>query len=567
MRRCRFTLPVQLAQLCPVSTIPPISSAQTPNRPALDVSTFKRVLFTALLLAAAAWLAWHNSFAGELIHEDDRLVVDNPSIRSLSPPWKPLLIVGEDHPLSGQPVANWTLAVNYAIGGADPTGYRVTNVIIHALAGLTLFGVMRRVLRFRRLESHFARAADALALVISLLWMLHPLQTQSVSYIAQRADSLGGLFYLLTLYAFVRGAANDLPGTRGWSPGLMVSVLACALGMATSDTMVTAPLIVALFDRTFVAGSFAQMWRLRRGYYAALVAAWSVFALLAISREPMGVPAGFTSTMQTWDHVLAQGQAVVHYLRLSLWPHPLVFDYGLAEPRPVYQLLPHAFFLLTLIAFSAMALWQRQARGFLGAWFFLIIAASSALGPFRAMPVAEHRMYLPLAAVIVLIVLGAYRVAGRRSFAMFLALVVTSGFVTARRNAMYSDELALWTDTVNKAPLNARAWNELAAQQLERGHAEAAVASGAQAVGLEPYFKEAHFHLGLALLQANRLGPALRHLEQAAKLDPRFADAHQAVGETLSKMGRAEEAAIRLRAAALLRGACEEKRHALSCSR
>jgi hypothetical protein len=523
-------------------------------------SSIKWALFAALLLAAAAWLAWQNSFAGGLIRDDMRSIVENPSIRSLSSPWKLLSTESENPVWSIRPIANWTLAVNYAMGGTTPVGYRVTNLVIHGLAALTLFAVVRRTLRFPALASRFAGAADALALVIGLLWMLHPLQTQSVSTITQRGDSLGGLFYLLTLYAFIRGTAHALPGVRVWTAGLIASIFACALGMATNDTMVTAPIVVALFDRTFVAGGFARMWRLRRGYYAALAATWSVFALLAISREPVGVPAGFTTTMQMWDHVLAQGQAVVHYLRLSLWPHPLVFDYGLAEPQPVYQLVPHAFFLLTLMVFSVMALWHRQSRGFLGAWFFLIIATSSALAPILAQPVSETRMYLPLAAVIGLIVLGAYRIAGRRSFAVLLGLVVASGFATSRRNLVYRDELALWTDTVSKAPTNARAWNELAAVQIERGEAGAAVASAAQAVGLEPYFKEAHYHLGRALLQVNRLGPALRHLEQAAKLDPRFADAHQAVGETLLKMGRADEAATRLQAAALLRGAGEEER-------
>ena len=182
--------------------------------------------------------------------------------------------------VSGRPVLNLSLALNYAVSGCDVRGYHVTNLAIHLAAALLLFGIVRRTLpRFRGCGGgqQLARLqlATPLALAIALLWAVHPLQTESVTYIVQRAESLMGLFYLLTLYCFLRGAGSAR--AIFWYAG---SVLACLLGMATKEVMVSAPLVVLLYDRTFLAGSFREAWRRRWAYYLALAATWLLLAWL-----------------------------------------------------------------------------------------------------------------------------------------------------------------------------------------------------------------------------------------------------------------------------------------------
>ena len=178
--------------------------------------------------------------------------------------------------VGGRPVVSLTLAINYALGGMNVWGYHAVNLAIHILAAWTLFGVMRRTLLLPALQERFGSAATPLALAAALLWTIHPLQTESVTYVIQRTESLVGLFYLLTLYCVIRGAdvrpASDRPGTRA------PSAASCLLGMATKEVMVTAPLIVLLYDRTFLAGSFREAWRRRCGLYLALAATWGVVA-------------------------------------------------------------------------------------------------------------------------------------------------------------------------------------------------------------------------------------------------------------------------------------------------
>jgi protein O-mannosyl-transferase len=176
----------------------------------------------------------------------------------------------------GRPVVNLSLALNYALGGSNVWGYHALNLAIHIiLAGLTLFGVVRRTLLRPALRERFSPSAARLALVVAVLWTAHPLQTEAVTYVSQRCESLMGLFYLLTLYCFVRGADSQ---RCGW--WFTLSVVACLLGMATKEVMVTAPLLVLLYDRTFVTGSFRKAWTRHRRLYLSLAGTWLLLGYL-----------------------------------------------------------------------------------------------------------------------------------------------------------------------------------------------------------------------------------------------------------------------------------------------
>ncbi len=228
-----------------------------------------------LVIAAGIW-AYHNSLTGPFIFDDLPSISDNRTIRHLWPAWYALSPPhGRGTTVEGRPVLNFTLAVNYAFDGVKPWGYHVVNLAIHILAGLTLFGIVRRTLRQPALRERFGAVANDLALATAVLWIVHPLQTESVTYLSQRAESLMGLFYLLTMYCFIRGTAS-----RSAGPWFIFSIVACLLGMATKEVMVSAPLMTLLYDRTFLSGSFREAWRRRRLLYLALGGTWILLGYL-----------------------------------------------------------------------------------------------------------------------------------------------------------------------------------------------------------------------------------------------------------------------------------------------
>ena len=277
------------------------------------------VLGSSGLILLAGLAAYAGSFSGPLVFDDVGSIADNPTIRHLWPIGPVLSPPAGGLTVSGRPVLNFTLALNHALGGTRVWGYHAGNLAIHLLAGLTLFGIARRTLRSR----------PGLALAIGLLWTVHPLQTESVTYLIQRAESLMSLFYLLTLYGFIRYAGSQPRAGRGWAGLSLVSC--CLLGMATKEVMVSAPVVVFLYDRTFLSGTFRAAWQRRRAYYLGLAATWILLAGLVIgagegAAAPRGLGAGdFLGGPFLPD---AWFEAVARYLRLAVWPHPLVFEYG-----------------------------------------------------------------------------------------------------------------------------------------------------------------------------------------------------------------------------------------------
>ena len=497
------------------------------------------MLIALLLLVLAVGAAYHNSLGGPFILDDETSIAQNPTIRD----WRTALLPPHDgsasggRTVSGRPLVNLSFALNYAAGGFAVHGYHVTNLLIHLAATLALFGVVRRTLGQPALVTRYSTKATSLAFVVALLWGLHPLQTAAVDYIVQRAESLMALFYLLTFYAFLRSVEHG--ESRLWRA---LTVVACLAGMATKEVMVSAPLMVLLYDRTFVSGSFAQAWRTRRWLYVALGGTWLVLAGLVTGSSTRGGTAGFGIGISGWDYALTQLPAIGHYLRLALWPFPLVLDYGGHLTNPgMLSVVASAILIVALLTWTAIGLYRRSAAGFLGSWFFSILAPTSSIIPL-ADTMFEHRMYLPLAAVIALIALALERLLEKRAVIALMILAVGLGLLTARRNEDYRSVIAIWRDTIAKRPDNARAHSILGTVLLLQGQAGEAVPELEEALRLKPDDALAHNNLGVALVQVGRVKEALVHAADAVRLDPHDGEFSHNFGDALLLAGRIEEA-------------------------
>jgi Flp pilus assembly protein TadD len=513
-----------------------------------------------LALTFAVALVYANSLSAPFLFDDAGAVLGNPTIRSLTslavlnPP-------ADGSTTTGRPLVNLSYALNYALGGDRVLGYRVVNVAIHALAALTLFGLLRRTFLVVRGKiplagdvSASSRASallpssfgpDVAALTIAALWALHPLQTESVVCIAQRTESLCGLFYLLTLYAFTRATIPSEGGARcpqrAW---LVVSVGSCLLGMAAKEVMVTAPLVVLLYDRTFVAGTFAGALRGRRGYYAALAGTWLLLAFLVLQNSgARGVSAGFGLGVTPWAYLLTQADALVRYLGLTLWPHPLVLDYGTGVAGGLAEVWWQGLVVLVLLAATVWALVRRPMLGFIGAWFFLILAPSSSFVPLVAQTMAEHRMYLPLAAVLTVATLALFRFSGALRWPVVVAVVAASAVVTAVRNRDYRDAIAIWSNTVTHAPPHSRAFTNLGSAYVAAGRPAEALPPLERALALNPADYSAQRNRALALLALGRADEAAAIFAALPAREPGESAEYFELGNAYAREGKFPEAA------------------------
>ena len=330
---------------------------------------------------------------------------------------------------------------------------------------------------------------------------------------------------------------------QGW---YTLSIMCCLAGMGSKEVMVTAPLVALLYDRTFLAGSFSGVLRERRTYYLCLTSTWLLLGwLVSHGGGTRGEAAGFGLGMAWWPYTLKQCEAIPHYLKLALWPHPLILDYGDAVVRSLAQVWWRGTGLVALVASAIWALRLKPALGFAGACFFFILAPSSSVVPLITQTMAEHRMYLALAAVIILPVLTAYHHLGHKAVIGCAAVALVFAGLTFIRSSTYHTAVSVWADTVNKQPDNARAHNNLAVElRKDPARVPEALAHYEKALQIRPDYAEAHFNLANELVEIpHRMPEALTHYEQALRIKPNYAAAHNNLARELVKIpGRQPEA-------------------------
>ena len=545
----------------------------------------RTVALCAVVIIIVGLVAYWNSFDGVFVFDDMQSVRDNEHIRKLWPPSEPLSLAlwDADTTIVGRPVLSLSFAINHALFGPEPWGYHLGNLAIHVAGALLLFGIIRRTLRLPYFSEPVRAGAARFALVAAVLWMIHPLQTESVTYIVQRAESLMGLFYLFTFYCMVR----IFEGERRWR-WRIAAVVACALGMGTKEVMASVPVVVLLYDYVFISGSLKSALRQRWGLYLALGATWAILAGLLLSTlyNVMAVP----ESMGLLEYPLTQPGVILYYLRLVVWPWPLVIAYGWPFARDAASIVLPGIVIVGLVAAAAWGVWRRKWWGFLGAWFFLILAPTSS---FYALlqNLFEHRMYLSLAAPVVLAVVAGQRLlrgianasspsAGRvravGALCLVLAVAGTFVYLTQRRNRDYHSTQRLVRATVADRPQSYAAHHYLAIILLERGMIMQATKSLERALKLNPGYipartdlakvlctlgkpKQAIEHCraalaisdrhagahgiwGNALLLLNRPVEAIAHYKQALELAPRFVDAHYNLAAVLARDGKTDEA-------------------------
>ncbi|MCE9590653.1 MAG: tetratricopeptide repeat protein [Planctomycetes bacterium] len=506
------------------------------------------VMFWALLITAAAFTAYANSFHGPFVFDDIHDIVNNPLVRAI---WHSPsdILNAPDSSVSGRPFVTATLSLNYAFGGLNTTGYHAVNFAIHLASALLLMGLVRRTLLlpgFGWSDTHAVCTAGAAALI----WVVHPLNTSSVTFVIRRTESLMAMFYLLTLYCFVRGCA----GCWGWHVAAWV---ACLLGMATKEVMVSAPIAIILYDRIFIAGNWRAVlhrWRVHMG----LIATWLLLAVLVIHAwaHKVGVGQGFGG-LTTWDYLCIQGPAILHYLWLTVWPATLVFDYGEVHggvdvPQHWPEYVPQGLAILGLVLLTAQLLRKHPRWGWPCALFFLVLAPTSSVMPLFTEAIVEHRFYLPLAVVVVLTVLIASclvrhlnsRVAWAGAAVVLVTVGVPLAYRTHMRNVDYQSAIVIWRDTIEKRPGNARAWENLGLLMMQSGRDADAIPYFQTAVRLQPKMINAHRSLGVALMNIGRLGNAMAEFDCALELNPTHTEALNDKGTVLARLNRMSEAEV-----------------------
>lgn len=449
-----------------------------------------------------------------------RSIRDNPDVASLTPLSRAmsLHLVGDAALADGgtlvrRPTLSLSFAINRALLGHTPAAYHVINIAIHLCAALLLFGVMRRVL-----DSHASHGGgrDG-ALAVAAIWVAHPLNTESVTYLPQRAESLAGLLALATCYAVLRSFSAARP--RAWA---CAAVVLFAFAVTTKESVVAIPVLVLLYD-LMTNGRAAA--RRRWSMYVGFAVGWTALGLL-LAATWSDVLIDFRPG-RTLPYLLAQPRVILEYVRLALWPDPLWIyattgQFSLPAGVVTTEAALSIGVVVLAIAAAGFGLWRRSPVALLAAWFFLLLAPTSSIVATNDV-IQEHRMYLPLVALVVAFVLGLRAGTSERAFRIVAATVVIAlGIATHERNEDYHHESAAFHPVDRSMALGAVARHTYAQQQFEEAERRyrdilelPEESFGTGAIERRFHRQRAHNDLGATLVALGRQEQACAHFAVA----------------------------------------------------
>ncbi len=474
-----------------------------------------------LIFSAFIFLLYSPSLNGDFVF-DDWLNISYPEGMHL----KELSLAGlrdvfTQSRLPARGGANLTFALNYYFHGLEPLGYHLVNVFIHCLTAFLLFILVRRTLVLSGYPGS-ARRIFRLSFITAVIWAVHPLQTQSVSYIVQRMNSLAAMFYLIAIITYLKGRSDS----RRKYFYFIISALSFICAVLSKENAATLPLIILLYEWFFLQG-------LSRRFLKSKAVAWSAAAALMVSLLIVfessiidGIVSGYRLRPFTMgQRILTEFNVIFFYLGQFILPHPsrLSLEHSFPLSYSLFKPLTTLFSALGLAGIFALVVYRARPErvlSFCGLWFLInMVIESSFIG---LILVFEHRMYLPSMFLVLLVVLLADRLITKKLPMAIAASVIVAvlSFWTYQRNMVWGDSLLVYRDTVQKAPDTYLARYHLAKTLQDRDLLDEAITQYFATLRLNPGEYFAHNNLGVIYQKKGEFDKAIYHYKTALAISP-----------------------------------------------
>lgn len=474
-----------------------------------------------------------------------------------------------------RPVVYLTFALNYMIDGYAVRGYHIVNTLIHLANALLVYLLVRFTIR------HEGNAPTTpptmvltpyLPLLAALLFVVHPLQTQAVTYIVQRFTSMATFFYFSALLLYIRARTAPPSGRQRfyYVAALIVTVVA----MKTKEIAFTLPVIMALYDFSFLSGNVHRRLVGLAPFFLTMVIIPLTLIWLTALQGTDSLHAITQSTelvnfakVSRWQYLITQFGVIVVYLRMLFVPfgQNLDHDYRLAQNFWEPQVLG-SFLLLLALAATAVYAYFRSRKiassqsfwlklfAFGIAWFFVTLSVESTIIPIDDLLV-EHRLYLPSFGFFLTILATASGVAGSVAwrqhflFGVLAMAIIALSAATFSRNELYRDATAMYHDVVAKSPRKPRAHSSLGLAHLDQREYDKAIKEFSLILAAKPDHVDTLIQLGYCLAATGKVDEAVRQFQIALKLSPDNHFAHGNLGDAYRLKGQRSEAKVEYLAA------------------
>ncbi|MFC1813831.1 tetratricopeptide repeat protein [Thermodesulfobacteriota bacterium] len=510
-------------------------------------STNKHHLFAILAICLSCILIYSNTLNVPFQFDDSLRIQDNLHIRLTSLSIQKIANAAFKKPShANRPVSNVTFALNYYFHQSNVSGYHVVNILIHIMAGIFLYFFIQITLDINSSPLP-ERSQRWISFFTALIWIVHPVQTQSVTYIVQRMNSLAAMFYILTLLLYAKARIAETAWIkRTLFAGCMVSGI---LALGSKEISATIPFFVFLYEWYFFQ-NLSRSWLKRcLPVFAGAFVLFAAVVLIYIGFHPFeSILAGYkTRDFTLTERVLTQFRVVIFYISLLMFPHPsrlnLNHDFPLShsifDPASTFV---SAFLIIGLICLAICTAKKERLFSFSVLWFLGNLVVESSVIALEI--IFEHRIYLPSMFVFLMVIIFAFRYIKPKwlLFTILCGVMVICALWTYKRNHVWQDNLTLWADALSKNPHSYRAHNNFGKALSEQGRSEEAIRHFSEALRIKPDLEKAHNNMGNALNKQGRPEEAIDHYLQALRINPDYAKSHYNLGKTLNRQGRTEEA-------------------------
>lgn len=495
------------------------------------------------IIILLGFIIYSNSFDCSFQHDDFPNIVDNTSIQNISD------VKGWWNFYPTRPIAVFTFAVNYYFHQYDVRYWHFVNLIIHLINAMLVWWLTLLIFSSPTIKNQkIAQNKKAIALITALLFVSHPLATQSVTYIVQRMSSMVAMFYLFSLIFYIKGRLTDKRKLRKYLLYL-VTVVFAVLAMLTKENAFTLPLAIVLLEIMFVrTKKFTVNWKDYRMYLIIAGSIGIILILLSVIRfsisifKPIPPNHGHDYTVTVLNYMLTQFSVIVKYIQLLILPVNQILSYDFPISNNFFDVRTFLSFimLLSLLLLGVFLFNKQRIISFGIFWFFLTLAIESSIFPIEDV-IFEHRTYLPSFGFFLILSVVIFLWLNDKNrfylYGLVVLIVSVNSILTFERNKVWKTKLSLYNDNIKKAPNIAGPISARGDVYMEMGEYDKGIADYTKALKIYPKYTAVYSNRGIVYVVLQEWDKAIADFSMAISLDSNFVDAYTSRGIAFGRMG------------------------------
>jgi len=498
------------------------------------------------ILAIIGFVAYSNTFRGPFNLDDIDSIVSNPAIKNI------LDLRGIWDFWPTRFITYLSIAINYKLDALRVFGYHVFNFLIHLGSTILVWLLAIATLNTPSIKKEAMSINVKLAAFFTgAIFLLHPIQTQPVNYITQRATLLAAFFYIASLYLYAKArlSKESAPGSSTWKAYYGISLLAAVMSMFSKEIVVSLPFVICLYEFFFLTDKKRFEWKYVVPFMVtALIIPITMLTTRSIDFIEMKRVSEYSPGICAWNYFLTQLKVMVTYVRLLFIPVNQNLDYDYKVARSIFEIpVISSLLALTLILSAGIRLFRKYKLISFGIFFFFIVLLpESSIIPIKDV-IFEHRLYLPMVGFAIIVVSGlCYLLKEKKSKLIVIGLILITfcySVMTYQRNKVWENPITLWSDAARKSPLKARPYNNLGYYvYLVKGDLDRAISNFNKAIEINPGYPDAYNNRGCIYQNKGDLVQAIYDFSKAIEINPRYASAYGNRGLAYANKGNLEQA-------------------------